>query len=156
MKDDDLGELLNKAVARHGREEIAKVLTDLSRSGGETEVLTIIANAGVHEIPQRYLRGEVYEASHGNWDASTPESLRRELCDRLARLAEKLRSTVWKRIYLVPTGHPVLSLQIKAMVYRILRLNTVDLYYKDGEYFEIEIDHRVVALESNQATTEED
>ena len=32
------------------------------------------------------------------------------------------------------------------MVYRILRLNTVDLYYKAGTYFDIDIDQRAVAL----------
>lgn len=69
-----------------------------------------------------------------------------ELKTILGRLAVKLRSGRWKRVYLIPTGHPVLSLQIKTMVYRLLRLNTIDLYYKAGTYFEIDLDQRAIAL----------
>jgi hypothetical protein len=103
---------------------------------------------GVHEIPKAYLRGEVYEASRGDWDASTEEALLLELKAILSRLANKLRSNRWKRVYLIPTGHPVLSLQIKAMVYRLLRFNTIDLYHKAGTYFEINLDQRAIALDA--------
>ena len=114
----------------------------------EPAVLTIVANAGIHEIPAGYLRGEVYEASRGDWDASTEESLLLELRAILSRLAKKLRSGRWKCVYLIPTGHPVLSLQIKAMVYRLLRFNTIDLYYKAGIYFEVNLDQRAIALDT--------
>jgi hypothetical protein len=30
--------------------------------------------------------------------------------------------------------------------YRIIRINTVDLFYADGQYFELLIDHREVVL----------
>jgi hypothetical protein len=111
-------------------------------------VLTIVANAGVHEIPRDYLRGEVFEASRGDWNASTEEALLLELKAILSRLANKLRSGRWERVYLIPTGHPVLSLQIKTMVYRLLRLNTIDLYYKGGTYIEVNLDHRAIALDA--------
>jgi hypothetical protein len=32
------------------------------------------------------------------------------------------------------------------MVYRLLRYNTVDLYYKNGLYFEVDLDQRAIAL----------
>jgi hypothetical protein len=125
------------------------VLEDLlKQSVPEPAVLTIVANVGVHEIPKAYLRGEVYEASRGDWDASTEEALLLELKAILSRLANKLRSNRWKRVYLIPTGHPVLSLQIKAMVYRLLRFNTIDLYHKAGTYFEINLDQRAIALDA--------
>lgn len=63
-------------------------------------------------------------------------------------MVKNLRSEQWSFVYLIPTGHPVLSLQIKAMVYRLLRLNTIDLYHKAGTYFEINLDQRAIALDT--------
>lgn len=149
MKPSDLHKLLDEAVKSRGASAVAEALQGLLKpSGPESTVLTIIANAGVHEIPRTYLRGEVYRASQGDWDASSEEALRGELNAILARLANKLRSRRWQRVYLIPTGHPVLSVQIKAMVYRLLRINTIDLYHKAGTYFEIDIDQRAIALET--------
>ena len=149
MSPSDLHRLLDEAVKARGVERVVDALHGLlNPSVSESVVLTIIANAGVHEIPRTYLRGEVYNASQGDWDASTEEALLLELKGILARLATKLRSAQWKRVYLIPTGHPVLSLQIKAMVYRLLRLNTIDLYHKAGAYFEINLDQRAIALEA--------
>jgi len=146
MPSPDLQRLLEQAIELHGTEHMTRVLNELLRPAASQRVLTIIANAGVHQIPERYLRGEVYEASRGNWDATSEAALIGELTKLLEALAEKLRSQPWERVYLVPTGHPIFALQIKAMVYRILRLNTVDLYYKAGTYFDIDIDQRAVAL----------
>ncbi|MGA8433085.1 MAG: hypothetical protein WB729_24905 [Candidatus Sulfotelmatobacter sp.] len=153
MKDSDLHNLLDKAVESSGTVRVVAALEGLAVAvAPEEHVLTIIANAGVHTIPQSFLRGEVYEASRGDWNASTEEALLSELSRILSEVVNKLRSKNWKRVYLIPTGHPVLSLQIKAMVYRILRLNTIDLYYKAGSYFEIDLDQRAIALsERNHA-----
>jgi len=154
MPSSDLHRLLDEAVNAHGQERVALLLNDLARGKEADGVLTIIANAGIHEIPAQYLRGEVYEASRGNWDATSQPALVAELNQLLRKLADKLRSQTWERVYLVPTGHPVLSLQIKAMVFRMLRMNTIDLYYKAGSYFEIDIDQRAVALAVEPGTPE--
>lgn len=146
MPTSDLLPLLEQAVVARGQERVARVLIDLIGSDQEPPVLTIVANAGVHEIPPRYLRGDVYEASRGNWDASSEAALVGELTRILEALARKLRARRWERVYLIPTGHPILSVNIKSMVYRILRMNTVDLYYSSGAYFEVSIDQRAVAL----------
>jgi hypothetical protein len=144
-----LHKLLDEVLKTRDAEQVVAVLEDLlKQSVPEPAVLTIVANVGVHEIPKAYLRGEVYEASRGDWDASTEEALLLELKAILSRLANKLRSNRWKRVYLIPTGHPVLSLQIKAMVYRLLRFNTIDLYHKAGTYFEINLDQRAIALDA--------
>jgi hypothetical protein len=145
-KHNDLYELLDRAVSLRGASRVEAALKKLWTDDPETAVLTIIANAGVHRIPETFLRGEVYEASRGDWDVSTEEALLTELRGILSGVVSKLRSQSWSRIYLIPTGHPILSLQIKAMVYRILRLNTVDLYYKNGFYFEVDLDQRSIAL----------
>ena len=152
MSSPDVQELLERAIAVHGAEQVSQVLNELLRATPGQRVLTIVANAGVHQIPDRYLRGEVYEASRGNWNATSEAALVGELTKLLEALAAKLRAQSWERVYLVPTGHPILALQIKAMVYRILRLNTVDLYYARGTYFDIDIDQRAVALSTGSGT----
>jgi hypothetical protein len=147
VNDNELSDLLNKAVESSGRGRVLAALESLAVGGAREEgVLTIIANAGIHAVPRSFLRGEVYEASRGDWDASSEEALRLELRKLLSEVANKLKSEHWQRVYLIPTGHPILSLQIKVMVYRILRLNTIDLYYKAGTYFEVDLDQRAIAL----------
>ncbi len=147
MKDSQLRKLLEQAVKSSGSARVAAALSELARKNvPDKGVLTIIANAGVHTIPKPFLRGEVYEASRGDWDVSSEQALVTELGNIMLRLISKLRARQWERIYLVPTGHPILSLQIKAMVYRVLRLNTIDLYHKAGTYFEVNLDHRAIAL----------
>lgn len=149
MQQENLHKLLDEVLQTRDVEDVKAALGSLlNQSGAERKVLTIIANAGIHEIPRRYLRGEIYEASRGDWDVSTEEALLLELKAILSRLARKLRTGSWERVYLIPTGHPVLSLQIKTMVYRVLRLNTIDLYHKAGSYFEVNLDQRTIALEA--------
>jgi len=149
MSRSDLHDLLDEALKVRGRDSVEAALQSLVASPVAGRVLTIIANAGVHQIPAPHLRGEVYEASRGDWDATSQESLIAEISRILLRLVLKLKSAPWERIYLIPTGHPVLSLQIKAMVYRILRLNTIDLYYKAGTYLDVDIDQRAIALDGS-------
>lgn len=147
MINNDLRKLLDQAVESSGNDRVVAALESLvATDQSDKGVLTIIANAGIHKIPEAFLRGVIYEASRGDWDASTEEALRADLIEILSRLVNKLRGSGWKRVYLIPTGHPILSLQIKAMVYRILRLNTIDLYYKDGSYLEVDLDQRAIAL----------
>jgi len=150
VKTNELHDLLDDALRTRSTEHVRAVLETLI-DAPELPVLTIVANAGVHEIPRTYLRGEVYEASRGDWDASTEEALLIEIKGILSRLARKLRSGRWSRVYLIPTGHPIVSLQIKAMVYRLLRISTIDLYHKAGTYFEVDLDQRAIAFDSEKA-----
>jgi len=149
MQRTELLDLFERVLLTRGPDEVRTALMNLDTGpGSDLDSLTIIANAGIHEIPKAFLRGEVYEASRGDWDASTEEALIGELITILSRLANKLRSQQWQRVYLIPTGHPILSIQIKAMVFRLLRLNTIDLYYKAGKYFEVDLDQRGIALKA--------
>jgi hypothetical protein len=151
MQQSDLHKLLDEVVKAKGTIRVEAALTGLlSSEAPDVRVLTIVANAGVHDIPSAYLRGEVYEASRGDWDAGTEQALSAELRRILSALVKTLKSKRWDRIYLIPTGHPILSVQIKTMVYRILRLNTVDLYYKAGAYFEVDLDQRAIALDEGR------
>src|ERR1035441_8437093 len=80
VKPKRLHELLDEVLKTRDSEEVVVALENLrGQNAPEATILTIIANAGVHEIPKAYLRGEVYEASRGDWDAKTEEALLLEL-----------------------------------------------------------------------------
>ncbi|NEN90215.1 MAG: hypothetical protein F6K48_15375 [Okeania sp. SIO3H1] len=67
----------------------------------------------------------------------------------LIKVAQKLKSKPWKKVYLVPFGPAVLSMQIKLLVYRILYIETIDfLYAGHGVYYDLDINLRVIAAES--------
>lgn len=156
MTDAELAELVSKAVAAVGYERVSEQLAPLVPSESESRTLTLVSNAGVHTIPPEYLRGEVFEVSRGSWAAETPEEVHSELRDLLSGLARKLRSRPWRKVFLIPTGHPILTIHIKLLVYRLLRINTIDFYYRSGEYIEVELDHREISLATEEEEIRDD
>ncbi|MGH9822156.1 MAG: hypothetical protein ACREDR_02695 [Blastocatellia bacterium] len=147
MFDPEIDELLKACVEQRGIDEVISYLQRFkNQQTPEEHVLTIIANAGIHQISSEYLHGEVYIASQGNIDFSSREIIQREYEAILRRLSAKLRETHWAKIYLVPTGHPTLAMQIKLFVCHILRIDTTDIFYSKGKYAEISIDYRHVIL----------
>ena len=151
---DDLMKLCVERCGTEATEDALRSLLDGPDVAECTSTLTIIANVGVHEIPEKLRRGEVYSASQGNWQVSSDEDLSREVRRILVGVARKLRERPWQVVYLIPTGHPVVSMQIKALVYRALRLNTVDVAYLNGVYYTLHLDQREVALEAGAETND--
>jgi hypothetical protein len=153
MIDEKLSTIVEECVRLRGRDAVEKNLADLIRTAEvpEEAILTIVGNSGVHPIPAQYLRGEVYSASHGNWDVSALQALEAEFKRLLGQLGHKLHERSWQRIYFIPTGHPALSIHIKLFVYRITRIDTIDLVYLKGRYYELSIDHRQVMLEKQES-----
>ena len=144
-----LEHLLDQCVSKLGEEavEMALQLLVADESGPDaSQVLTIVANAGVHTIPESYLRGEVYVASRGNWRVDNDETLNSQVSQILTGVARKLKERQWRRIYLIPTGHPAVSMNIKLLVYRAIRLNTIDWVYINGEYYLLTIDQREISI----------
>jgi hypothetical protein len=136
-------ECLNKVGYEKLREELNKVL---SIQDGE-DVLTIIVNEGVHPHAAFHERGEVYIASRGNLDFSSKERAEEEFQKVLLGVAQKLKSKIWKKIYIVPFGPPILAMQIKLLVYRISRIETIDvLRAGNGVYYDLEINQRDIAI----------
>ncbi|MCI5207388.1 MAG: hypothetical protein D3910_01015, partial [Candidatus Electrothrix sp. ATG2] len=80
----------------------------------------------------------------GSLELSTKEDIQIEYRKALVRLIKKLKEKPWRKVYLVPTGPTTLVLQIKVVVYNILRLSTVDLFYSKGLYFELDMDYREI------------
>ncbi|MBP0016383.1 MAG: hypothetical protein J7647_02360 [Cyanobacteria bacterium SBLK] len=147
--DKELENLIEDCLDKLGDEEFKKGISKLLTTNDEKDVLTIIANEGIHPSSPAHNHGEIYVASRGNIDFSSQEIVREELNKILVGVAKKLKSKPWKKVYLVPFGPAVLSMQIKLLVYRILYIETVDfLYAGHGTYYDLNINLRVIAAES--------
>jgi hypothetical protein len=143
MNMESLSKLLSQSVETLGTERIEEILREaLDAHENQSNSLTIIANSGMHEIPNRFIHGELYIASSGNLNFDTKESITEEYKKILVDLKKKLLEKEWKRVYLVPTGHVTLALQIKLLIYHVLRIGSIDLFYSKGDYHELEIGHR--------------
>lgn len=139
--DDQAASLLEAVIKNIGLERAKDLLREVAHTS-EDKTLTIIANQNAHHIPAKYLRGEIYVASKGNIDFSSLSAIEGQYVGIIEGLRRKLMSKAWSKVYLIPTGHPTLSLQIKSAVYRITRLDTTDLFYSNGEYYDISINWR--------------
>ncbi len=140
---DRLAELLQRAITAVGERKVADTLEKLGAASASHNVeLTIVANSGMHSIPEEFIHGEKYIASEGNLDLSSLETIERSYTVVLGSLADKLRKRTWTKIYLIPTGPVTLSLQIKLLVYHVTRLSTVDLHYSHGQHFELDLNYR--------------
>lgn len=138
---DDVEDLVDELIEQEGVAKTKRLIKSLIIDSSEP-VLTIIANQGSHRIPEKYLRGEIFIASKGNLDFSRKSAVEKQYKQIAFDLSVKLAEKNWKRIYLIPTGHVTLSLQLKLTVYRVTRLNTTDLFYSDGRFFDLLIDQR--------------
>src|SRR5258707_15166277 len=118
---------LNELIRKIGEERALKIIQRAVHDNASAEsMLTIVANQGSHHLPDMYLRGMVYVASIGNLDFSSMERVHEQYNEILSRLASVLKSKPWTRIYLIPFGHSTLAMQIKLLVYRITRIETVE------------------------------
>ena len=135
-------ELVNEFILKYGEEELVSYLN--GRLLESEFVLTLVGNEGTHKIPQKFLHGEVFSVTSGSLELGTKEDVQIEYKKALALLIRKLKEKPWRKVYFIPTGPTTLVLQIKVIVYNILRISTVDLFYSKGQYFEIEMDYRKI------------
>jgi hypothetical protein len=146
-------ESLRELITRLGEKRALQILQE-AEGHSSAETLTIIANEGVHHLPDSMKRGHVHVASHGNLDFSTISTVQTEYSRILSDLAHLLKQRTWKRIYLVPFGPSTLSMQIKLLVYRITRIETADVFYDGkGNYFDLFIAQRDLIIEAEQSYT---
>ena len=153
MSNDTIEKLTALVIAKHGLKATELALQRILHAPLEAEsTLTIIANAGLHPLPQEVLRGDVFEASRGNLNLTDASTLHLEYVRILSGVARKLLSKTWAIVYLIPTGPPTLALQVKLLVYQICRLATVDLFYSKGQFIEVSLDHRELIGESAKSS----
>jgi hypothetical protein len=137
--------LVEDFIRTFGESKLIEVLSADSRD----DVLTIIANAGVHPYHALHKRGEIFVASERTLDFSSMESAVGEIESVLLGVARKLKEKRWNRVYLVPFGPAPLSLQIKSLVHKILDIETIDvLHIGSGEHVDICISPRAVAIKA--------
>lgn len=137
---------LKEFIARNGESALLSLITR-TPSDIEPKTLTIIANGGVHPLQDIHKRGEVFFASMGSINFESIETAENELKAILAKVALKLKSESWSKIYIVPFGPAILSMQIKSLVYKVLNQETVDvLHAGSGIHFDISIDTRSIAI----------
>lgn len=142
----ELDDVIARYIDTHGEEAL---ILKLSPEHDDKKVLTIIANADVHPYHELHKRGDVFVASHGNLNFSSAESSSAAIGEVLTKVARKLKEKRWNKVYLVPFGPSVLSLQIKSLVYKVLNIETVDvLHAGDGVHFDIELDPRKIAIDA--------
>ncbi|WP_146173259.1 hypothetical protein [Sphingomonas faeni] len=103
--------------------------------------LTFVVNAGMHALPVDILKGETFYFSEGNVDLSQ-ENVKETVKELSKKAVKFLRSRVWTKIYIIPSGHPLLVTLATLVVYRVTRVNPIILYYVDGAYREVAIDVR--------------
>ena len=141
MKDESL-KAIEKFIRKHGEDKLVELVTHQD----DENVLTIIANAGVHPYHALHKRGEVFVASEGSLDFSSKESAVTEIEEVLLRVAKKLKEKRWSRVYLVPFGPAPLSMQIKSIVHKVLDIETIDvLHVGDGAHVDICMNTRSIA-----------
>ncbi|MBW7568474.1 hypothetical protein KIF53_20895 [Chromobacterium subtsugae] len=140
----ELLQLLEKLVEKVGEESATSILK--KEMNVEVHELTIISNLSHHHIPDFYLRGDVFVASEGNVDLFGSDVIELSLARILLKVKDKLMERSWKRIYFIPTGHPIISLQIKLLIYQVTRLNSIDLLYLDGNFVDVDMNIRELEL----------
>lgn len=108
-------------------------------------ILTIVCNEGVHPIPFDRLPGEIYIATKGSLPMQQDE-LRNAVRDTVKAAAQKIHEVKPQKVYLVPSGLPVVLSQLQALCMQMLSKPAVILQWdrEANEYFEINIIPREV------------
>jgi hypothetical protein len=109
----------------------------------------------LHPIPKRYLRGTVVNFSEGSL-ALDPVNINLTLRRILKDAASTLSSNRWRNIYLIPTGHPLLSVAAALLVFRITRIDPVVVaYFGEEGYQDVKLDLRNFIFGGEATTTDQ-
>ena len=138
--DKNLKYQIDNLIGEHGYQSVFDAIQ--SKKSKET-VLVIIGNCGLHPVPQILNDAEYYCATQGNLDFSTPETIKYEIEKMTKNLSNKLREKKWRDVYVLPFGHPVFSMYIKMTVYRVLGIDSKEIFHRgEGKYALISLDLR--------------
>tara|TARA_R110002110_G_scaffold405478_1_gene624657 strand:+ start:903 stop:1349 length:447 start_codon:yes stop_codon:yes gene_type:complete len=141
--DAKLLEKISNFIESNGEEPLERLIDDYSVDR-ESSTLTILVNSGSHYIPPKYLVGEVFNFTEGGINTDKKE-LEVFVKTKLQVLSVKLREKNWDRINIIPTGHPMLSMHVTLMVYRITRKEpNIVCYFGNSGYREVFIEYRPI------------
>lgn len=134
-----------------GTESVVKAAEKISIEADQNTVCTIIVNEGMHHLPNRILRGEVYVYSRGPMDFSSEESLQAQLSKYAKDLIEFLSSKKWSRVFVVISGHAVACMSVKLLVFRVTHMESEDWVFDgQGNYLLSDVIVRSQLRRSNQ------
>ena len=136
-------------IKRLGEEKARDILREhVEQEGrGDKDVLTIVVNKGVHHLPEKNLRGTVFYASEGNLDFSSAKSVEQEFERILEDVTRILKKRNWKQVFVLPFGPCALSMQIKLLIYRITRIESIEIFHLgEGEYMDLELKQRHIIV----------
>lgn len=144
---DDIQRIIDDLVSKYSESDIKKALNKSKKKSGDRS-LTVVVNFGMHSLPEDILRGDVLFFSEGNVDLSADGI--HTTFETLSRRAVKyLRTKVWEKIYLIPSGHPALVVLATMVTYRVTRLDPTIVYYVDGHYNDVKLDIRAETVKKN-------
>jgi len=144
----ELDTQISQLLAQYGESEIKSAMSKIVRSRGPRE-LTIVVNFGMHALPEEVLRGDTFFFSEGNVDL-TPEGVSSTILALSKRALRFLRGKIWERVYIIPSGHPLLVSMCTLICYRVTRINPTVVYYLDGQYIDAKLDIRGTTLKDNR------
>lgn len=145
----DLQSEIQKLTGRYGIEAVKAALDITANEPTQDDILTIVANAGVHPVQAIHQRGAVYVASVGNLDFSSPEMTHASIKAVLIAAAKKLQERPWKKVYIAPFGPAILSMLLKGLVFKILYIETIDILHAgSGIHYDVSFDLRSIAIEA--------
>lgn len=151
MIDSELRAVIDLYIRKHGRSALLAKISD-DEDDDISDVLTIVCNSGLHPLYSLHRRGEIFFASEGSLDFSSEDAAVKTLTSVLQRVAIKLKERSWRTVFIVPFGPAVLSMQIKALVYRVLNIDSIDvLHAGEGVHYDVRIDIRDVAVNADTA-----
>jgi len=138
---------MSALIEKYSVEDIRLALTSIEEAKDE-RVLTVVVNIGMHSLPEKILRGDVFFFSEGNVELG-PESVTDTIKLLTKRALRFLRGKIWNKVYVIPSGHPLLVSMATLIIYRVTRVNPTIVYYVNGEYLEANLDVRLEAVKTN-------
>lgn len=130
-----LDSVLTELLKDFSAAEIAAKVRTISRTKADRE-LTIIVNQGMHSIPDDIIRGDRLVFSEGTLDLS--ENMAESTVAELMRAAHVVLSRrLWNKVYIIPSGHPLLVVAATMICYRTVRIDPIVVSYFEGEYLDV-------------------
>lgn len=143
----DLDHEIDRLLAVYSESDLKNSISRIARRKSPRE-LTVVVNFGMHALPEYVLRGDTFFFSEGNVDLSS-ENISGTIQSLSRRALRFLRGKVWEKVYIIPSGHPVLVSMCTLICYRVTRINPTIVYYLDGVYIDAKLDLRGSALRDN-------
>jgi hypothetical protein len=129
----------------------AEIEAAVTAREADDAALVIVCNKGVHAIDESRLpAGRVFYASQGNLAMESAEALGLSVEAALLEAARALKERDWRRVYIVPSGLPVLAIALASLVYQVKVFPAVVLQYdrESGDYWSLAFEVRKLASQA--------